>query len=315
MAVIDWLRKRASYSCCNFLYVMVAAAYLKYRRCRLSCLPFVWHFFSLSHFVTHTHTHTCHEYACFLHIFLKIPPLFATSNFTLAMDASKGIDCYEPAGRSTAWGRRAAGCRTVPKDEVWKWLLHPWRNSLSPPYLLPRSLTSEDEPAIAPTWSSSLNSPRPERSCRRISLWCCASRWHRDSDRLGWYLVWCCSRAHRSMPGRLIQECTSMSVRLIFFFFSSQDNDHLPRTLKYRKERAKNRTANSHDFSENVRYFARSPIVRPSYLLSKKWKKSEEAVHKYMQTLASNQALPALDTSHATCCYWRRLLGKGPGVY
>ena len=24
--------------------------------------------------------------------------------------------------------------------------------------------------------------------------------------------------------------------------------------------------------------------------------------------LASNQALPALDTSHATCCYWRRLL-------
>ena len=31
--------------------------------------------------------------------------------------------------------------------------------------------------------------------------------------------------------------------------------------------------------------------------------------------LASNQALPALDTSHATCCYWRRLLGKGPGVY
>ena len=27
--------------------------------------------------------------------------------------------------------------------------------------------------------------------------------------------------------------------------------------------------------------------------------------------LASNQALPALDTSHARCCYWRRLLGKG----
>ena len=26
--------------------------------------------------------------------------------------------------------------------------------------------------------------------------------------------------------------------------------------------------------------------------------------------IASNQALPALDTSHATCCYWRRLLGK-----
>ena len=29
-----------------------------------------------------------------------------------------------------------------------------------------------------------------------------------------------------------------------------------------------------------------------------------------IRRLASNQALPALDTSHATCCYWRRLLGK-----
>ena len=27
-------------------------------------------------------------------------------------------------------------------------------------------------------------------------------------------------------------------------------------------------------------------------------------------SLASNHALPALDTSYATCCYWRRLLGK-----
>ena len=43
----DRLMKRASYSCCNFLCVVLAAAYLKYRRCRLSCLPFVWHFFSL----------------------------------------------------------------------------------------------------------------------------------------------------------------------------------------------------------------------------------------------------------------------------
>ena len=40
----DRLMKRASYSC-NFLCVVIAAAYLKYRRCRLSCLPFVWHFF------------------------------------------------------------------------------------------------------------------------------------------------------------------------------------------------------------------------------------------------------------------------------
>ena len=49
--------KRASYSCCNFLCVVLAAAYLKYRRCRLSCLPFVWHFFSL----WHTHTHRSQE--------------------------------------------------------------------------------------------------------------------------------------------------------------------------------------------------------------------------------------------------------------
>ena len=51
----DRLMKRASYSC-NFLCVVLAAAYLKYRRCRLSCLRFVWHFFF--HCDTHTHTHT-----------------------------------------------------------------------------------------------------------------------------------------------------------------------------------------------------------------------------------------------------------------
>ena len=50
--------KRASFSCCNFLCVVLAAGYLKYRWCRLSCLPFVWHFFSLWHTHTHTHTHT-----------------------------------------------------------------------------------------------------------------------------------------------------------------------------------------------------------------------------------------------------------------
>ena len=50
--------KRASYSCCNFLCIVLATAYLKYRLCRLSCLPFVWHppFFIVTH--THTHTHT-----------------------------------------------------------------------------------------------------------------------------------------------------------------------------------------------------------------------------------------------------------------
>ena len=51
----DRLMKRASYSCCNFLCIVLAAAYLKYRLCRLSCLPFVWHPFFI---VTHTHSHT-----------------------------------------------------------------------------------------------------------------------------------------------------------------------------------------------------------------------------------------------------------------
>ena len=48
MAVIDWWN--------GPLCVVLAAAYLKYRRCRWSCLPFVWHFFSLWH--THTHIST-----------------------------------------------------------------------------------------------------------------------------------------------------------------------------------------------------------------------------------------------------------------
>ena len=56
----DRLMKRASYSCCNFLCIVLAAAYLKYRLCRLSCLPFVWHpfFHCDTHTHTHTHTHT-----------------------------------------------------------------------------------------------------------------------------------------------------------------------------------------------------------------------------------------------------------------
>ena len=46
---------------------MLAAAYLEYHRCRLSCLPFVWHLFFIvthtracarAHTHTHTHTHT-----------------------------------------------------------------------------------------------------------------------------------------------------------------------------------------------------------------------------------------------------------------
>ena len=50
--------KAHTHTCCNFLCVVLAAAvYLKYRQCRLSCLPFVWDFFSLWHTHTHTHTH------------------------------------------------------------------------------------------------------------------------------------------------------------------------------------------------------------------------------------------------------------------
>ena len=56
----DRLMKRASYSCCNFLCIVLAAAYLKYHWCRLSCLPFVWHpfFHCDTHMHTHIHTHT-----------------------------------------------------------------------------------------------------------------------------------------------------------------------------------------------------------------------------------------------------------------
>ena len=49
----DWLMKRVSYSRCSFLCIVLVATYLKYRRYRLSCLPFVWHFFF--HFDTRTH--------------------------------------------------------------------------------------------------------------------------------------------------------------------------------------------------------------------------------------------------------------------
>ena len=81
----DRLMKRASYSCCNFFCVVLAAAYLKYRRCRLSCLPFVWHFFSLWHTHTQTHantrmhahprTHTCTLLQTETHTHIQIYPL------------------------------------------------------------------------------------------------------------------------------------------------------------------------------------------------------------------------------------------------
>ena len=50
----DRRMKRASSSCCIFVCVVLAAAYLKYRRYCLSCLPFAWHLFHW-----HTHTHAC----------------------------------------------------------------------------------------------------------------------------------------------------------------------------------------------------------------------------------------------------------------
>ena len=66
----DRLMKRASYSCCNFLCVVLAAAYLKYRRCRLSCLPLVWHSFFI---VTHTHT-VRESFVTFSYFFPLLPP-------------------------------------------------------------------------------------------------------------------------------------------------------------------------------------------------------------------------------------------------
>ena len=51
MAVIDWWNGPLTLFFCNFLCIVLAAAYLKYRLCRLSCLP-PGTFFSLWH--THT---------------------------------------------------------------------------------------------------------------------------------------------------------------------------------------------------------------------------------------------------------------------
>ena len=47
----------ASSSCCIFVCVVLAAAYLNYSPYSLSCLPFVWYFLSSLHTHTHTHTH------------------------------------------------------------------------------------------------------------------------------------------------------------------------------------------------------------------------------------------------------------------
>ena len=80
------LMKRASFSCCNFLCVVLAAAYMKYRRCRLSCLPFVWHFF---HCDTHTHTHT-HTHA---HTHTHTHSHSHTSRLIVKLDMTKSRVC------------------------------------------------------------------------------------------------------------------------------------------------------------------------------------------------------------------------------
>ena len=66
-----------------------------------------------------------------------------------------------------------------------------------------------------------------------------------------------------------------------------------------------NRVRNLCDYSKIYQALFRAVVVVDSNM----------SRGKYLARVASNQALPALDTSHATCCYWRRLLGKGPGVY
>ena len=57
--------KPASSSCCIFDCVLLAAAYLRYRRYRLLCLLFVWHLFSLWHIHKHTHTWVSVWSVCF----------------------------------------------------------------------------------------------------------------------------------------------------------------------------------------------------------------------------------------------------------
>ena len=52
MAVINWWNGPLALVVFS---LRCAATHLKYRRCRLSCLPFIWHFFFI---VTHTHPHT-----------------------------------------------------------------------------------------------------------------------------------------------------------------------------------------------------------------------------------------------------------------
>ena len=81
------------------------------------------------------------------------------------------------------------------------------------------------------------------------------------------------SRVHR--PQSSINNETDASANFERKLFGRFSFDSQKQTIT--------RAANSSDFSETVRYFARSPTVRPSYLLSDKWQKSEEAVQKYTQ--------------------------------
>ena len=81
--------------------VVLAATYhtgLKYRRCRLSCLPFVWHFFSLWHTRTHTHAHThththTHTLPLSLYLFLSLS-LSSSLSLPLSLSLSHSLSLF-----------------------------------------------------------------------------------------------------------------------------------------------------------------------------------------------------------------------------
>ena len=104
----DWLMKQAFYSCI-FVCVVLAAAYLRYRRYRLSCLPFIWHFFSLWH--THTRTHTCTHTHKSEALWARIPeiqvriPSRAMGTFSLIPSALSFVFLWHTHARTHAHAR------------------------------------------------------------------------------------------------------------------------------------------------------------------------------------------------------------------
>ena len=119
----DRLMKQASYPCCNFLCIVLAAAYLK---CRLSCLPFVWHFFfSLWH--THTHAHIQTLWLFTIHNLCKV---FKTSwKYSLAIHGPCRRGCMylferpDVAVESCPSGLPVQGGRVV-RCILWFFLCH-----------------------------------------------------------------------------------------------------------------------------------------------------------------------------------------------